>query len=132
MKKEYGQLIRPLVILFVLANALLLAFQTKLEAKNISIDVVISANLLLFIVGAANVYFQLKSLRNPNLSSSAVIRGLMAGTFLKLFVLAAAAMIYLVAAGAGRSINAVFVGMALYIIYTWLEVKISLRLNPKK
>jgi hypothetical protein len=130
MKKEYFQLTRPMIILFILLNGLLVAFQHKLESKKISIDVVVSANLLLFLVSMANIYFQMKSLRNPNPNAS--IRGLMAGTFLKLFVLAAAAMIYLFAAGEDRSVNAVFVGMGLYIIYTWMEVKISLRLNPKK
>lgn len=130
MKKEYGQLIRPMVIMFIIINGVLIAFQRKLENRNIKIDVVVVANLLLFAVSMLNIRFQLKSLRNPN--SSAVIRGLMAGTFIKLFVLAAATMIYLVAAGENRSVNAVFVGMALYIVYTWLEVRISLRLNPKK
>ncbi|MEO8172565.1 MAG: hypothetical protein ABI581_05765 [Sediminibacterium sp.] len=132
MKKEYSFLSRPLLVVFVLLNALVLAFQRKLENKNVKIDVVIIANLLLFAVSMLNIWFQLKSLRNPNASSGAVIRGLMAATFLKLFVLAAAAMIYLVAAGESRNTNAIFVAMGLYIIYTWMEVRISLRLNPKK
>jgi hypothetical protein len=132
MRKEYGELTRPLLILFVIVNGLAIAFQKKLAAKNVSLDVVLAANLLLFAVSGANIWFQLKSLRKPNPNSAAVIRGLMAGTFLKLFVLAAAVMIYLVAAGEGRSINAVFFAMALYILYTWIEVRISLRLNPKK
>jgi hypothetical protein len=132
MKKEYSQLTRPLLIMFLLLTGILLAFQNKLKNKNVNIDVVLIANILLFGVGMVNLWFQLKSLRNPNLSSGAVIRGLMAGTFLKLFVLAAAAMIYLVAAGEGRSVNAIFVAMGLYILYTWIEVRISLRLNPKK
>jgi hypothetical protein len=77
-----------------------------------------------------NLFFQLKALGNPN--PNAVVRGVMAGTFLKLLVIAAAACIYLLVAKQTRSVNAVFVGMALYIIYTWMEVRISLRLNPKK
>ena len=132
MTKEFSRLIRPLLILFIMLTSLLLAFQARLVSKKVNVDVVIIANILLFVVSIANIYFQMRSLRNPNLSPSAVIRGLMAGTFLKLMVLAAAVIIYLVAAGENRSINAVFVSMGLYIIYTWLEVKISLRLNPKK
>jgi hypothetical protein len=130
MKKEYARYTRPLTLLFIIINGLVLAFQNRLEGKKINADVVVWANLLLFIVSLVNLYFQLKALRNPNPNVS--IRGLMAGTFLKLFVLAAATIIYLLAAGENRSVNAVFVGMGLYIVYTWLEVKISLRLNPKK
>ena len=132
MTKEFSRLIRPLLVLFVMANALLLVFQDRLVIKKVNVDVVIIANILLFVVSIGNIYFQMRSLRNPNLSPGTVIRGLMAGTFLKLMVLAAAVIIYLVAAGKDRSVNSVFVGMGLYIIYTWLEVKISLRLNPKK
>jgi len=77
-----------------------------------------------------NIYFQSRNIHNPN--PNAVIRGVMAGMFLKLFGLAAAAVIYLFAAGAGRNVNALFVSMGLYILYTWLEVRISLQLNPKK
>jgi hypothetical protein len=130
MKKEYGRYIRPLLVLFIIINGLLIGFQNRLESKKISVDVVIYANLLLFVVSMLNLYFQLKALRNPNPNAS--IRGLMAGTFLKLFVLAAATIVYLLVAGESRSVNAVFAGMGLYIVYTWLEVKISLRLNPKK
>jgi hypothetical protein len=130
MKKSFATLSRPLTILFVITTALFIVFGKRMEAKNISQTVVISANLLLYIVTMLNLFFQVRALSNPN--PNAVIRGVMAGTFLKLLVIAAAACIYLLVAKQTRSVNAVFVGMALYIIYTWLEVKISLRLNPKK
>ena len=127
MTKEFKQLTRPLLVLFVIINTLLIVFRSRMEAKKIDVDVTIVANLLLFIVTIINLYFQSKNLQNPN--SAAVIRGVMAGTFLKLMILAASVIIYLVAAGEGRSINAVFVGMGLYVIYTWLEVRLSLKLK---
>jgi len=130
MKKEFVAFTRPMIAVFIILNGVLIFLQHRLEEKKVSIDVVVIANLLLFVVSMANIYFQMKAVNNPN--PSAAIRGVMAGTFLKLFILAAAAMIYLFAAGAGRSVNAIFVSMGLYIIYTWLEVRISLRLNPKK
>lgn len=120
----------PLIGVFVIAGGLALAWQDKLAGFRISWMVVEAANGLLFIFSILNIYFQKKNINNPN--PNAVIRGVMAGTFLKLLGLAAAALIYLFAAGTGRSVNAVFVGMGLYIIYTWLEVRISLKLKPKK
>jgi hypothetical protein len=130
MKKNFTILSRPLTILFVITTALFIVFGKRMETKNISQTVVISANLLLYIVTMINLLFQVRALSNPN--PNVVVRGIMAGTFLKLLVIAAAACIYLLVAKQTRSVNAVFVGMALYIIYTWLEVRISLRLNPKK
>lgn len=129
MNKDYKVLTRPLVILYVITTALFIVFRPRLEAKGINPAVVISADLLLFAVTMINLYLQFRSINNPN--PNAVVRSVLGGTFLKLFVLAAAVIIYLLAAGPGRSINAVFVGMALYIIYTWLEVRISLRLKSK-
>lgn len=130
MTTEYKKLVRPLVILFVVLNAVLLSLQGRLARSGIDGTVVICANLLLFFAALLNIYFQWKNVNNPN--PNAIIRGVMAAMFLKLFVLAAAVLIYLITAGESRSVNAVFVGMALYIVYTWLEVRISLRLNPKK
>ena len=130
MNKEYLRLIRPLALFYIFSSALVTVFNNRLELYKIDIAVVIIANLFLFVVSLVNIYFQWKNINNPN--PNAVIRGVMAATFLKLFVLGAAAIIYLLAAGEKRSVNSVFVGMGLYIFYTWLEVKISLRLNPKK
>lgn len=120
----------PFVSIFVIITGVVLAFAAKLEDYKINWVVVMGANIILFVFSILNIYFQQKNINNPN--QAAVIRGVMAGTFLKLMGLAAAALIYLVAAGANRSVNAVFAGMGLYIVYTWLEVKISLKLKPKK
>ena len=130
MNKEYLRLIRPLVLFYFFTSAFIAILQHRLWLYKIDVGVVVIANFFLFIVSLVNIYFQWKNINNPN--PNAVIRGVMAATFLKLFVLGAAAIIYLLAAGEKRSVNAVFVGMGLYIFYTWLEVKISLRLNPKK
>jgi ABC-type Fe3+-siderophore transport system permease subunit len=125
--KKIGLL--PLIITFFIVAVLVFVLADQLTIKHINVLVVQVANLLLFSFSALNIYFQKKNINNPN--PNAVIRGVMVGMFLKLFGLAATAVIYLFAAGENRSVNAVFVGMGLYIIYTWLEVRISLRLNPK-
>jgi hypothetical protein len=129
MTQNYRMLTRPLVILYIISTALFIIFRPGLEAKGINAVVVIVANLLLFTVTMLNLFFQYRNMDNPN--PNAVIRGVIAGTFLKLFLLAASVIVYLLAAGAQRSVNAVFVGMGLYVIYTWLEVRISLKLKPK-
>ena len=116
--------------LFILVSVVTSLLQDKLKLYDINWVVVEGANLVLFVFTFLNVYFQIKNINNPN--PGAIIRGVMAGTFLKMLGLAAAAIIYLLAAGPGRNVNGVFVGMGLYIFYTWLEVKILLQLKPKK
>jgi Kef-type K+ transport system membrane component KefB len=61
-----------------------------------------------------------------------MVRGVMSAVVLKLFVLGTAAFLYLYISGEQKSVNALFIGMALYLVYTWLEVKISMQLNPPK
>lgn len=129
MTKSFNR-IKIFGVLYLCITGLVLLFQDHLAMKEISSRVVIGGNTLLLVFSLLNLYFQEKNLNNPN--AGAVIRGVMVGTFLKLMGLAAAALIYLVASGSSRSVNAVFVCMGLYIIYTWLEVKLSLRMKPKK
>ncbi len=130
MKPRFLSLISPILKVGSLVTVAILAGWSILNGKGINAMVVLIANLILFLATLINLYFQFRNLDNPN--PNAIIRGIMAGMFLKLFGLAAAVLIYLLAAGENRNVNAVFAGMGLYIIYTWLEVKISLRLNPKK
>lgn len=130
MEQKDRKWMLPFFGIYLLITAVSFALTSFFAEKNINIVVVLSANTLLLAFGLLNLAFQQKNINNPN--SAAVIRGLMAGTFLKLMGLAAAALIYLVAAGKNRSVNAVFIGMGLYIVYTWLEVRVSLRMKPKK
>jgi hypothetical protein len=130
MEKSTKSWVLPLAVLYVLVDLALYPLQSFFATHKVNTMVVLGANTVLFAATVLNIVFQEKNLNNPN--PAAVIRGVMAGTFLKLFALAATAMIYLLAAGVNRSVNAVFIGMGLYILYTWLEVRITLRMKPKK
>jgi hypothetical protein len=55
----------------------------------------------------------------------------MAGTFIKLAVIAIAVVAYLKLAGQNKSVFAVVAGIGLYFIYTFIEVKSASRLNRK-
>ncbi len=54
----------------------------------------------------------------------------MGSVVLKLFVLGTAAFVYLYNAGENKNVNGLFIGMALYILYTWLDVRIGLTVKP--
>ncbi|PJE47223.1 MAG: hypothetical protein CUR34_06765 [Sediminibacterium sp.] len=130
MKSNFKKLYLPLAILFFLVTAICYFFGTVLKQKQIDPGVVAGANSLLFIICFYSLRSQLKSMDNTN--PHAMVRGVMGSVVLKLFVLGAAAFIYLYNAGEAKSVNALFVSMGLYILYTWLEVKIAMQLNPSK
>ncbi len=130
MTAQHKKLYLPLIILFVIINAISIVFKSFMVKHHIDNAVVISANTLLFFISLISLYMQLKSVNNPN--PHAMVRGVMGSVVLKLFVLGTAAFLYLYAAGETKSVNALFISMALYLIYTWLEVRLALQLNPPK
>lgn len=130
MYKAKLKLLLPLILLMILVNVLFVVFGNFWKLHQVEISVVIGANTLLFLIAAISLISQLKSVDNPN--PHAMVRGVMGSVVLKLFVLGTAAFIYLYAAGSNKSVNALFISMGLYIVYTWLEVRMALRLNPSK
>ncbi len=97
------------------------------KKQDINPWVVASTNLLLFAISMFSLQQQLKQSKDTN--PHAMVRGVMSTVVLKLFVLGSAAIVYLYNAGENKSVNAIFLGMGLYIMYTWLEVKLSLKIN---
>jgi len=130
MKKERIKLFLPFIFLLVFVNGFSVIFKSALLSHKIDNAVVIVANFLLFIICVVSIKMQLRSIDNTN--PHVMVRVVMSSVVIKLFVLGTAAFIYLYISGEAKSVNALFISMALYLIYTWLEVKISLKLNPSK
>jgi uncharacterized membrane protein YadS len=127
MRRLFDKQMMPLWTAFLLVSALLVMGWNQLPAKQINPWVVLCANALLMGIAALNIAYHRSSLQKKN--PQAVLRSLMGATMVKLFVLAALVIIYLVSTGSARSIYAIIVSMALYIIYSWLETKILLQMK---
>lgn len=120
----------PLVLVFVIVNLLALLFGSILKAWKIDPYVVGVANTLLFLISIYNAVQHLKAMAPTN--PHAMVRGVMGSTVLKLFVLGTAAFLYLYNAGENKNINGLFFSMGLYLLYTWLDVRIALNGKPVK
>lgn len=122
-QQSFPKKMLPLFFAFVLINSLVLFYQKELDQNKIDPFVVFAANGLLFILSVLSLAMHIKPVdkKNPN----AAVRGVLAATLLKLMVLGISAMVYLFAAGENRSIKAIFAGMILYVIYTFIEVRIA-------
>ncbi len=119
----------PFVYLFIILNTIFLLFGNKLDAIKIDHFVVIGANILLFLISIITLIMHSKAIKNPN--PNVFSRSIMGGMIIKLFGLGAAVVIYLIQAGKDMSVYAIFASMFLYVLYTFLEVKIALQLNQK-
>ncbi len=125
-----GKKIRPLVLFFLITNALFVVGEKKIIAWGMKQDVLIIANILLFICSLIGLLLQLNASKNPN--PNAIVRAVMAGMGLKLIGFAAALLIYLSMVGKDKSVYSIYASLGLYVVYTWIEVRLFLRQNPKK
>jgi len=125
-----GKKIRPLVLFFLIINALTIVGGQKIAAWGMKQDVLIVANILLFLFSLIGLLLQLNASKNPN--PNAIVRAVMAGMGLKLIGFGAALLIYLSMVGKDKSVYSVYAALGLYVIYTWIEVRLFLRQNPKK
>ena len=125
-----GKKIRPLVLFFLIVNALAVVGDKQIAAWGMKQDVLIVANILLFVFSLIGLLLQLNASKNPN--PNAIVRAVMAGMGLKLIGFAAALLIYLSIVGKDKSVYPIYAALGLYVVYTWMEVRLFLRQNPKK
>ncbi|HVZ25930.1 MAG TPA: hypothetical protein VG842_07750, partial [Sediminibacterium sp.] len=93
MNNTFVHILRPLFLLWLLLTILVWGAQQYLVKWDVSPLVLGLANLLLFLVACLHLFFQYRQLQKA--SPAGIIRGVMAGTFLKLMFLAAVTIIYL-------------------------------------
>jgi hypothetical protein len=86
----------------------------------IKINFILTVNMMLFAMVFLN-YIRLKKVdpANPN----ALIRSVILGTLFKLIVFAGAALTYVKQAKEPVGYPTLLTSMALYLVYTWLEIK---------
>lgn len=125
MKKFGG-----LLIVFGVVTAICFAANRQLDNWKIDYRVVLGANALLFFLSVVSLMLHIRALAKPN--PQAFIRSVMLANIIKILVLAVSAFIYIQAAGKTVSSKAVFAGLLLYIIYTWVEKRATIQLSRSK
>lgn len=128
-KPNLRNFFRPIIIFFILINAVCLSCANWLDKKGIDHEVLIIANLILFCLTLVACFIHIRALNNNN--PYAFVRSVTAASFLKLIVIAASIAIYFVVEKS-YSIYAVATAMLLYIVYTIFEVKGAMRINRDK
>lgn len=111
-------------VLFVFAfvNIILFFLNHFYQDRLVKIKFLMVVNLMLFCVSIFNFIRLLKSNHNnPN----AVVRSVMVGTMFKMLLFAGTALAYASQKNAAVGMPTLLSSMALYLIYTWLEVSWS-------
>jgi len=131
MNKNLLQSLRPLVIIFILLNAVFITAKSWLAKKGVDQEVLIVGNLILFVVSLSAFLLTNKSLKSSN--PNAFVRAMYGSFIIKFFVVAIAAFIYIVVAKKNVNKPALIACAGLYIIYTGLETRALMKtLRQKK
>ena len=128
-RTELTRFFRPVIIFFILINALCLACADWLDKKNIDHIVLMYANAILFLLTLVACYIHIRAIKNNN--PYAFVRGVTLASLMKLLVIVISVAIYFFSAET-KSVYAVITAMALYIVYTVFEVKGAMRINRNR
>lgn len=126
---NFIKIIRPLVGLFTVVCIAFVASKSALATKNITANVVLVANALFFLLYSFTVglHSNATNHKNPNVA----IRTSMITSFLKLFVLIIAVVIYKYTIVGKIEWITVLICMVLYLIYSFVEIRIVSKLKKQ-
>jgi hypothetical protein len=130
MNRTSLQLLRPMILVFILLNVFFITARQWLSNKGVDQEVMIIGNLLLFVVSVIIFLITHRSLQSSN--PNTFIRAMYGGFIIKFFAVAIAAFIYIMIAKKNVNKPALFACMLLYVVYTFIEVKTLLGVLKQK
>jgi len=129
MRRNRSRLL-PLIILFILLNALFLTGKNFLERSGFDQSVLIIGNLILFAATLVSFVFARRGLRSEN--PQAFVRSVYMSIMIKLFICVIAAVIYIFLFRKNLNRPALFTCMGLYLVYTFIEVSVLTKTLKEK
>ena len=119
-----------LVTIFLAILVLTIVFNSQLESAGFHTGVLQAGNAFIFIITLISLQLLSKGLHAEK--TQAFLRNAYSGIMVKLFSCAAAAFIYILAAGKTLNKPALFACMGLYMVYTFAELSVILKQSNAK
>ncbi len=131
MKNRNKALVRaflPIFVVFVVLSLLIISIPSVLQEWNTDHRVLLGGNEILFIVTAISYWMHVRSLRNSN--PHVFVRMVYGSLLVKMLVCCMAVVLY---AWRNHAVNrnAIIICFILYIMYTFLEVRVLTQLTKK-
>lgn len=130
MGKNKFKSFMPVALVFIALNAFFISGKNMLQRWNVDQDTVIIGNLLLLLITLFSFLLAKRGLNNPN--PYAFVRSVYMSVMLKLFVCIIAAFVYISFYKTHLNKPALFICMGLYLVYTFLEIAILMKLLKQK
>ncbi|MEO7316013.1 MAG: hypothetical protein ABIW47_12560 [Ginsengibacter sp.] len=120
----------PLFIVFVLVFTLVVVFKNYLVSKEVNTNFILGANFVLFALSIAGLFIQSKGAGSENLN--AFLRGIYTSLLMKMLLIVGGILVYITLMGGEVNRPAIFIGMALYFIFTAIEIKQIMKIVRQK
>src|SRR5262245_16653387 len=120
----------PIIIFFILLNALFLTGKNFLERSGFDQSVLIIGNLVVFGATLVSFLFARRGLKSEN--PQAFVRSVYVSIMIKLFICLIAALVYIILFRKNLNRPALFTCMGLYLVYTFIEVSALTKLLKEK
>lgn len=120
----------PIVLLFIVLNALFISGKVFLERWGVDQEVLIIGNLLLFIIFLLSFLVAQRGLKTTN--PHAFVRSIYGSMMIKFFLCIIAAFIYISICKKDLNKPALFTLMGLYLVYTFIEVATLTKMSKQK
>lgn len=129
MKRKRAKAFLPIVLLFLILNAFFIVGKNLLQSWEADQDVLIAGNVLLFLITLISFLLANRGLANPN--PHAFVRAVYGSIMIKLLICLGAAFIYIITYKKDLNKPALFIVLGLYLLYTFIEVSVLLKLLKK-
>jgi len=120
----------PLLLIFIITNGLFVAGKSLLAQWNIDFNVLFVGNLVLFVAAVVSFLLFIKSFSSPK--PQVIVRTVYSGVLSKMMICLIAVFIYIAMTGKDVNKGGVIGCMVLYLVYTFVEVVILMKLSKKK
>jgi len=120
----------PLLSIFFIASGLFLSRPPIFSRWNVDVNVLLIGNLILFMATILSFFLFTRSFYSKN--AHAIVRTMYSGVLIKMMMCLVAVFIYISIAGKSVNKAGVFGCMFLYLIYTFTEVAILMKLSKQK
>jgi hypothetical protein len=126
-----GKAFRPIAVIFIVVTLLALTTRNWLATQwNMDFMVVLVGNAVLFLATAFSFYLYSKALRNSNVQ--VFLRMMYSSLLVKMMFCLVATLLYLFIGGKDVNKAGILTCLALYAVYTYIEVKVLMRLSKNQ
>ena len=120
----------PIVFICVIVILIMISGRKLFDQWNVDTGVVLIANFILFLITSLSFVLAQKGVKHSN--PNVFFRSIYSGIMLKLFACIIAAFIYISMNRSHLNKPALFISMGLYLVYTFAEVSVLMKLLKHK